>query len=105
MCELSAKHKTILVLVVQLQTFQEVLIAALVFVFLGLAVDGKELFKRKLLLALLLGTTEFLDGGKCGVGVERPQKVAKVEGIDLAVALEIVDGEGEGCPLILTADL
>lgn len=53
---------------------------------------------RKLLLALLLGTTEFLDSGQCRVGVERPQKVAKVEGIDLAVALEIVDGEGEGCP-------
>lgn len=49
-------------------------------------------------LALLLGTTEFLDGGQCGVGVERPQDIAKVEGIDFAAAVEVVDGEGEGCP-------
>lgn len=53
---------------------------------------------RELLLALLLGTTELLDGGQCGVGVERPQDISDVEGIDLAAAVEVVDREGEGCP-------
>lgn len=54
--------------------------------------NGKEL------LALLLGATEFLDGGQCRVWVERPQDIAKVEGIDFATAVEVVDGVGEGCP-------
>lgn len=49
-------------------------------------------------LALLLGTTEFLDGGQCGVRVERPQDIAEVVGVDLAGPVEVVDGEGEGCP-------
>lgn len=52
----------------------------------------------KRLLALLLGAAELLDRGQNGVGVERPQDIAEVEGVDLAAAVKVVDGEGEGCP-------
>lgn len=50
------------------------------------------------LLALLLGAAELLDGCQDGVGVERPQDISEVEGVNLAAAVEVVDGEGEGCP-------
>lgn len=53
---------------------------------------------RELFLALLFGAAEFLDGGKGGVGVERPQDVADIICVNLAVTFEVVDGEGEGCP-------
>lgn len=52
----------------------------------------------KRLLALLLSAAELFDGGQYGVGVERPQDITEVEGIDLAAAIEVVNGEGEGCP-------
>lgn len=60
MCELSAKHETVFVLVIQLQTFQEIFIRSLVFVFLCLAVDGKELFELQVNLIYKKKYTEQL---------------------------------------------
>lgn len=94
-CKLGAQHGAVLSLVVQLQTFQEVLVASLVFVFLGLAVDGEELLKGQEFLAPLLGASELLDGGQCGVVVECPQYIAEVEGINLVAAVSVEDREYE----------
>lgn len=52
----------------------------------------------KLFLALFLGAAQFFDGGQCWVGIECPQHIAKIVGIDFAATVKVVDGEGEGCP-------
>lgn len=46
-------------------------------------------------LAPLLGASELLDGGQCGVVVECPQDIAEVEGINLVAAVSVEDREYE----------
>ena len=46
-------------------------------------------------LALFFHASDFIDGGKGGVDVARPQEVANVEAINLAVTLEVIDIKGE----------
>ena len=97
-CELSKQHLAIFSLVVQLQTFQEVLIAACVLVLLDLSKDGQELLNLQFLLILLLGSTHLLYNSLCRVEVQAPQDVPQVDGINSAAAIEVIDGEGKVSP-------
>ena len=50
MCQFSQQHLPVLCLVVQLHTFQEILIASYILILLDLAEDGQEVFNLQLLL-------------------------------------------------------
>jgi hypothetical protein len=50
MCQFSQQHLAVLSLVVQLHTFQEVLIASYILILLDLSEDGQEFFNLQLLL-------------------------------------------------------
>jgi hypothetical protein len=45
------------------------------------------------LLTLLLGASHLLNDGEGGVEVQPPQDVAYVEGIHVAIAIEVIDRE------------
>lgn len=45
----------------------------------------------KELFALLLGAAELFDGRQYGVGIERPQDIAKVVSVNLAATVEVVN--------------
>jgi hypothetical protein len=49
-CQFSQQHLPVLCLVVQLHTFQEILIASYILILLDLAEDGQEVFNLQLLL-------------------------------------------------------
>lgn len=93
--QLGEHHGPVLGFVVQAEHLHEVLEAAGVLVLLDLGEDGHELVQGHHLDLLLLLAAELLDEGQGRVEVEGAQAVAEVVGIDLAVALEVVDGEGE----------
>lgn len=93
--QLSAEHGAVLSLVVQLQALEEVLVHALVLVLLALAEEGQELVQGELLLTLLLGAAQLLNGGLGGVQVEGAEDAAEVDGVDGASAIAVVDGEHE----------
>jgi len=50
MCQFSQQHLAVLSLVVQLHTFQEVLIASYILILLDLSEDGQEFFNLQLFL-------------------------------------------------------
>jgi len=50
MCQFSKQHLAVLRLVVQLHTFQEVLIASYILILLDLSVDGQKLLNLQLFL-------------------------------------------------------
>jgi hypothetical protein len=50
MCQFSEQHLAVLSLVVQLHTFQEVLIGSYILILLDLSEDGQKIFNLQLLL-------------------------------------------------------
>ena len=90
-----AQHGVVVVLVVQLQDLNKVVEATLVLGVLGGLVHGEHVGLGQGLLALLGGATDLGDGLKGGVEVAGADEVAGVEGVNLAVPLEVVDIEGE----------
>merc|ERR1719336_2864383 len=93
--QLVGKHGVVVVLVVQLQDLNEVVEASLVFGVLAGLVHGEHVGLGEELLALGDSTADLLDGLQGGVQVAGADEVANVEGIDLAVSLEVIDIEGE----------
>ena len=93
--ELVLEDGAVLVLVVQLQDFNEVVEAAGVLGVLGLLEDRVEVVELDGLLSLLGLTAQLSDGLQGGVEVAGAEEVADVEAIDLTVALEVIDLEGE----------
>ena len=93
--ELVLEDGAVLVLVIQLQDFNEVVEAAGVLGVLGLLEDGVEVVELDGLLSLLALTAQLSDGLQGGVEVAGAEEVADVEAIDLTVALEVIDLEGE----------
>jgi hypothetical protein len=93
--KLAQHHGAILHFVVQLETLNEVLKATSVLGLLHVAVDGEELFESHELLSLLGGATESLDHLQGGVQVQTSETVTKVEQVDPALALEVIDVESE----------
>jgi len=93
--ELVRQDGVVLVLVVQLQDLNEVVESTLVLGLLAGLVDGVAVGLLQHPLALLLLASDLGDGLEGGVEVAGSQQVAGVEGVDLTVALEVVDVEGE----------
>merc|ERR1712190_9306 len=88
------------IFVVQLQDLNEVVEATLV---LGGLVHGEDIGLGQELLSLSDSTTDLLDSLQGGVKVAGTDEVANIEGIDLAVSLEVIDvkGEVDGINLLL----
>jgi len=93
--KLAQHHGAVLHLVVELQALDEVLKVAGLLGLLDVAVDRVELFQLNELLALLLGTAQFVDHLQGGVEVQAAKAVAKVEHVHPGLALEVVDVKGK----------
>jgi len=93
-----AEHRSIFLLIVQLQTLEKVLVASLLLVLFALAEDRQELVQFQFLLALLLRAAQLLDGGVRRVQVQRAEDIADIHRIDDVGAVVIVNGEGEFRP-------
>merc|ERR1712141_139218 len=91
------------IFVVQLQDLNEVVEATLVLGVLACLVHGEDIGLGEELGALLDTTTDLLDGLEGGVQVAGTDKVANVEGVNLAISLEVIDvkGEVDGVNLLL----
>merc|ERR1711953_431584 len=91
------------IFVVQLQDLNEVVEASLVLGVLAGLVHGEDIGLGQELLSLAASTSDLLDGLQGGVQVAGTDEVAGVEGINLAVSLEVVDvkGEVDGINLLL----
>ena len=83
------------IFVVQLQDLNEVVEASLVLGVLAGLVHGEDIGLGQELLSLGDSTTNLLDGLQGGVKVAGTDKVANIEGINLAVSLEVIDVKGE----------
>merc|ERR1712117_228341 len=91
------------IFVVKLQDLNEVMEATLVLGVLAGLVHGEDIGLGQELLSLGASTSDLLDGLQGGVQVAGADKVAGVEGVNLAVSLEVVDvkGEVDGINLLL----
>merc|ERR1712198_600936 len=101
--KLVAKHGVVVVFVVELEDLNEVVESPLVLGLLAGLHHGEDLGLGQHLLALFLGSSDLLDGLEGGVEVAGSDEVSGVEGIDLAISLEVIDIESEfdGVDLLL----
>ena len=83
------------IFVVQLQDLNEVVEASLVLGVLAGLVHGEDIGLGQELLSLGDSTTNLLDGLQGGVKVAGTDEVAGVEGVNLAVSLEVIHIKGE----------
>merc|ERR1711909_88188 len=90
--KLISNHGVVTIFVVQLQDLHEVVEATLV---LGGLVHGEDLGLGEEFGALLAAATDLLDGLEGGVEVAGTDQVSGIEGINLAISLEVVDIESE----------
>jgi len=89
--KLVSDHGVVVIFVVQLQDLNKVVEATLVLGVLGSLVGGVALGLGKDLLSLLGLTADLSDGLQGGVKVASSDEIAEVEGIDLAISLEVID--------------
>ena len=85
------QHSIVLVLVIELQNFNKVVEASLVFGVLAGLVHGEHLGLGDGLYALLGLASDLLNGLHGGVEVASPDEVANIEGIYFSVSLEVID--------------
>merc|ERR1712243_116550 len=93
--EFVSNHGVVSIFVVELQDLNEVVEATLVLGVLAGLVHGEDVSFSKELGSLGLSTTDLIDGLQGGVEVTGADEVTGIEGIDLAVTLEVVDVKGE----------
>merc|ERR1712243_435031 len=93
--EFVSNHGVVSISVVELQDFNEVVEATLVLGVLAGLVHGEDVSFSKELGSLGLSSTDLTDGLQGGVEVTGADEVTGIEGINLAVTLEVVDVEGE----------
>merc|ERR1712117_358194 len=101
--KLVGKHGVVVIFVVELEDLNEVVESSLVLGVLAGLVHGEDLGLGQHLLSLLLGSSNLLNGLEGGVEVAGADEVSGVEGIDLAISLEVIDIESEfdGVDLLL----
>jgi len=93
--EFVSNHGVVSIFVVELQDLNEVVEATLVLGVLAGLVHGEDVSFSQELGSLGLSTTDLIDGLQGGVEVTGADEVTGIEGINLAVTLEVVDVEGE----------
>ena len=93
--KLVLKHGVVLVFVVELKDFNEVVESTLVLGVLASLVHGEDISLGEHLLALLGLSTDLLNSLEGWVEVASTDEVTSIEGINLAISLEVIDIEGE----------
>ena len=101
--QLVTHHGVVVIFIIKLQDLHKVVEATLVLGVLAGLVHGEDIGLGQELLSLGAATSDLLDGLQGGVQVAGTDEVAGVEGINLAVSLEVVDvkGEVDGINLLL----
>merc|ERR1712211_207327 len=97
------KHGVVVILVVKLQDLNKVVETSLVLAVLAGLVHEEDIVLGQHLLSLGLGSSDLSDGLEGGVQVAGSDEVTSVEGINLAISLEVIDigGEVDGVNLLL----
>merc|ERR1712128_274998 len=93
--ELVLNDGVVVVFVIQLHDLNKVVEASLVLGVLTGLEHGEDFIFAEDLLSLFCGSSDGGDGLEGWVDVAGPHEVSNVEGVDLAVSLEVVDIEGE----------
>merc|ERR1712243_391286 len=93
--ELVSDHGVVVVFVVKLQDFNEVMEATLVLGVLACLVHGEDFSLGEGLLSLLGLPSNFLNGSEGWVEVAGTDKISGIEGINLAISLEVIDIKGK----------
>merc|ERR1711935_797702 len=93
--ELVLNDGVVVVFVVQLHDLNKVVEASLVLGVLAGLEHGEDFVLAEHFTSLFCGSSDGSDGLEGWVDVAGPHEVADVEGVDLAVSLEVVDIEGE----------
>ena len=93
--QLVGKHGVVVVFVVELEDLNKVVEASLVLGVLAGLVHGEDIGLGQELLSLGAATSDLLDGLQGGVQVAGTDKVANIEGVNLAISLEVIDVKGE----------
>jgi len=93
--QLVAQHGVVVVFVVELEDLNEVVESTLVLGLLAGLEHGEAVFLGQHLLALLVLSADLGDGLQGRVEVAGSHEVAGIEGINLAISLEVIDIEGE----------
>ena len=93
--QLVAKHGVVVVFVVQLQDLNKVVESTLVLGLLGGLVHGEAVILAQGLLALLSLASDLGNGLQGGVQVAGSHQITGIEGVNLAISLEVIDVEGE----------
>merc|ERR1712012_1533027 len=93
--QLVGKHGVVVIFVIELQDLNEVMETSLVLGVLAGLVHGEDISLGEHLLSLLGCSSDLGDGLEGGVQVAGSDEVASVEGINLAISLEVIDIESE----------
>ena len=93
--QLVGKHGVVVIFVVELQDLNKVMETSLVLGVLAGLVHGEDVSLGEHLLSLLGGSSDLSDGLEGGVQVAGSDEVTGIEGVNLAISLEVIDVEGE----------
>ena len=93
--KLISNHGVVVIFVIELQDFNEVVESTLVLGVLACLVHGVDLSLGEHLLALLGLTSDLIDGLEGWVQVAGTDEISGVEGINIAISLEVIDIESK----------
>merc|ERR1712117_471112 len=93
--QLVGEHGVVVIFVVELQDLNKVVETSLVLGVLTGLVHGEDISLGEHLLSLLGGSSDLSNGLEGGVQVAGSDEVTSVEGVNLAISLEVIDIEGE----------
>jgi len=93
--QLVGKHGVVVIFVIELQDLNKVMETSLVLGVLAGLVHGEDISLGEHLLSLLGGSSNLSDGLEGGVQVAGSDEVTSIEGVNLAISLEVIDIEGE----------
>merc|ERR1719270_783767 len=93
--QLVGKHGVVVIFVIELQDLNEVMETSLVLGVLAGLVHGEDISLGEHLLSLLCGSSNLGDGLEGGVQVAGSDQITSIEGINLAISLEVIDIESE----------
>merc|ERR1719205_463593 len=93
--QLVANHGVVVIFVIKLQDFNKVMEASLVLGVLACLVHGEDISLGEHLLSLLALSSNLIDSLEGWVQVASTDKISGIEGINIAISLEVVDIEGK----------
>jgi len=93
--KLVSNHGVVVIFVIKLQDFNEVVESTLVLGVLACLVHGEDISLGKDLLALFSLASDLSDGLEGWVQVAGTDEVSGVEGINIAISLEVIDIESK----------